>query len=701
LPQFSNDSVFVRNDTILVQPARPFCYPAVLVDPNPADTVIMFPVSSWFGVGGNTPPPYATLSQQGVNPAFGDICWTPGCELAGQWVDMVVGGYDPHDCLGYNVVFDTVRIKVLGATPRILTHRLPNGGDTAWVKVGEAFCYEFTAKDADPFDGLIVTPTGGPFVGLGGTAVKQDTGVNPVKGTVCWTPQCDHEGQTFTFELTAVDTNYCKKSDPVEDRVMVIVEAAATLTLPDTVSACLNAEVTLAASASSAGSFSWSPGALLSDSTIFQPTIVAQEAMRFYLNYTDPEQCFHRDSLWLEILPLPLVSVIPDSARVCPGDSVLLEARSTTMVFARWEEAPYLSNLTSPQTYASPSESQRFSVAVEDANGCVARSSAWVEVMPPASIDAGEDIRHCDVLPIQLEARGGNRYQWEPEDYLQGAQSATPLADPGFSMEYIVTGWNEEGCLGSDTVSVIRIDPLPRSISSYYLPCDRQGRVELEVAGGDSVLWSDGSNERFRILNVEDSILLSAQIFEEQCPGIPDSIFLLPMASFPVADFSYSPEAGIAPLDVQFFNLSKRAVRYAWDFGRGFPQSYEEHPTHGFTGGNWDVVLVAWSEEGCTDTMTKNLFFEYPSVFIPSAFSPNNDGHNDEFYIGSYGISRFDFRVFSRWGKEIFHSTDPNFRWDGNYKGENVPEGVYVYKLTTYSEANREKVYTGTVTLIR
>ena len=289
LPQFSNDSVFVRNDTIMVQPARPFCYPAILTDPDPSDTVIMFPVSSWFGVGGNANPPYATLSQRGINPALGDICWTPGCELAGQWVDMVVGGYDPHDCLGYNVVFDTVRIKVLGANPPVLSHRLPNGGDTAWVKVGEHFCYEFTAKDIDPFDGLIVSPSSGPFTALGGTAIKQDTGVNPVKGTVCWTPTCEEQGQTFVFELTAVDTNYCNKSHPVTDQVVVIVEAAAPLSLPDSIAACQGSEVQLRAIAPAGGSFSWSPGAGMNDSTVQEPSLIAQHSTQFFLHYTDPE----------------------------------------------------------------------------------------------------------------------------------------------------------------------------------------------------------------------------------------------------------------------------------------------------------------------------------------------------------------------------------------------------------------------------
>lgn len=469
LPQFSNDSVFVRNDTIVVQPGRPFCYPAVLIDPTPEDTVIMIPISSWFGVGGNGTPPFATLTQRGVNPAYGEICWTPNCDLAGQYVNMIIGGYDPHDCFGYNVVFDTVVILIAGANPPILTHQLPNGGDTAWVKTGEYFCYDFVATDIDPFDGLVVTPTAGPFVNLGGSAVKQDTGVNPVKGTVCWTPTCDDANKMFIFELTAVDTNFCNVSHPVTDQVVV--------------------------------------------------------------------------------------HVISDEP---------------------------------PVTY----------------------------------------------------------------------------------------------------------------IDEEVFECDPESRVRLTALGGDRVVWSDGYDQRSRIESPATASRLIATVYNGACEGISDSVDIIERDPFPIAEFTASSETGIAPVEVQFLNLSQKAVRYRWDFGEGRTPNFEEEPRVTFQAGTWDVQLIAFSEEGCTDTAQAKLDFEHPALHVPTAFSPNGDGVNDQFYVGNYGLSKFDFRVYTRWGLEIFHTQNPAFKWDGNYRGVIVPEGVYVYKLVITDEANRRKVQTGTVTVI-
>lgn len=72
-------------------------------------------------------------------------------------------------------------------------------------------------------------------------------------------------------------------------------------------------------------------------------------------------------------------------------------------------------------------------------------------------------------------------------------------------------------------------------------------------------------------------------------------------------------------------------------------------------------------------------------LFIPKAFTPNNDGINDEF--GAFSIEAYSYEliIFNRWGKEVFRSTDLNKRWDGN----KAPQGSYTYKLT-YTLANRE-----------
>ncbi|MFI5204563.1 MAG: gliding motility-associated C-terminal domain-containing protein, partial [Flavobacteriales bacterium] len=92
-----------------------------------------------------------------------------------------------------------------------------------------------------------------------------------------------------------------------------------------------------------------------------------------------------------------------------------------------------------------------------------------------------------------------------------------------------------------------------------------------------------------------------------------------------------------------------------------------------------------------------------PSLFIPNAFTGNNDGLNDYFQVFARNLSYFEIQVFNRWGQLIFESTDANQLWDGNYKGIKCPIGVYVWKVTFADQItpDAKKTKFGHVTLLR
>jgi gliding motility-associated-like protein len=71
------------------------------------------------------------------------------------------------------------------------------------------------------------------------------------------------------------------------------------------------------------------------------------------------------------------------------------------------------------------------------------------------------------------------------------------------------------------------------------------------------------------------------------------------------------------------------------------------------------------------------------TIIFPTAFTPNNDQLNDEFYISNAFIieSLSRFQIYDRWGLLLYSSLNKNERWDGTYNGANMPPGVYVYKI--------------------
>lgn len=98
-----------------------------------------------------------------------------------------------------------------------------------------------------------------------------------------------------------------------------------------------------------------------------------------------------------------------------------------------------------------------------------------------------------------------------------------------------------------------------------------------------------------------------------------------------------------------------------------------------------------------------------PIVFVPNAFSPNKDGHNEVFKPSMRFTvesregrpTDFEMSIYNRWGELIYYSTERDAGWDGTYKEADCPQGVYSYQLKTTESSGRSYFDYGTITLIR
>jgi len=88
--------------------------------------------------------------------------------------------------------------------------------------------------------------------------------------------------------------------------------------------------------------------------------------------------------------------------------------------------------------------------------------------------------------------------------------------------------------------------------------------------------------------------------------------------------------------------------------------------------------------------------------FMPTAFTPNNDGKNDilkPILLGN--VKQFQFWIYNRWGQVVFHSVDLSKGWDGNYKQLNQNGNVFVWVCTYKFESEPLQSKKGTFVLIR
>lgn len=122
--------------------------------------------------------------------------------------------------------------------------------------------------------------------------------------------------------------------------------------------------------------------------------------------------------------------------------------------------------------------------------------------------------------------------------------------------------------------------------------------------------------------------------------------------------------------------------RYQWqpptELNRADIAEPEARPTESRT-----YTLTAISDAGCPATHAVRVEIVDP-IFIPSAFSPNADGQNDVWAITNLGgYPQCEVDVFNRWGERIFQSLGYGQPWDGTYKQQRVPPGVYTYQIRT------------------
>ena len=120
--------------------------------------------------------------------------------------------------------------------------------------------------------------------------------------------------------------------------------------------------------------------------------------------------------------------------------------------------------------------------------------------------------------------------------------------------------------------------------------------------------------------------------------------------------------------------------------------------------GTYEIAQILTNEFGCIDTSMQTIRVDFGyKVYIPTSFTPNNDGRNDYFRIYGEDIARAEIKVFNRWGELLYTSYDFENGWDGTTRLSNsaVPGGVYLYVINLVDKNGNKFDYDGTVTVLR
>ena len=188
-----------------------------------------------------------------------------------------------------------------------------------------------------------------------------------------------------------------------------------------------------------------------------------------------------------------------------------------------------------------------------------------------------------------------------------------------------------------------------------------------------------------------------------------DTLFtdLIEIQDPPIARFTCDPEraTNLEPT-VSFFDDSENTVAWEWFINQTLT-SHEQNPVFNFQDTGWqEVTLIVTHPQFCQDTISKLIDVE-PLVFwhMPNAFTPNEDTVNDDFYGKGLmrGATNFEMRIWDRWGKMVFQTTDPDEPWNGQIynSGRQAQAGIYIYTVNFTGPRGQSHEVKGHATLMR
>jgi gliding motility-associated-like protein len=141
---------------------------------------------------------------------------------------------------------------------------------------------------------------------------------------------------------------------------------------------------------------------------------------------------------------------------------------------------------------------------------------------------------------------------------------------------------------------------------------------------------------------------------------------------------------------------------YRWSPSAGLDNPYISDPAGKLTD-DMKYLLTVTTAEGCTDTASVNVkIFKGSNIYVPTGFTPNNDGRNDilkPMYIGIKSVSYFT--IYNRWGQKVFSTSDLNKGWDGTLNGRKSETESFAWILKATDLIGKIYFLKGAVTLIR
>ena len=359
-----------------------------------------------------------------------------------------------------------------------------------------------------------------------------------------------------------------------------------------------------------------------------------------------------------------------------------------------------------------PASGTTVAVKVIPYNGYGCEDTLYARLIDTLTItaNAGKDTFSCNHNPVVIGANSkpGLVYSWSPATGLNNPNISNPLASPDVTTTYVVTTRHDGGgCVDKDTVVVkAAVIDSTLQVSGKTLYCFGSGdSTILTVKPTDSIQWFRdnvpirGANQTQ--YNVSKSGTYHAVLFNETGGCSIATKKQEVTIDFAKPGITYPTQYAVIDLPIDL-KARQFGVSALWSPGTYLNSASTYTPTFQASSDQLYTIEIK-TNSGCVTVDTQVVkIVPHVDLYVPTAFTPNNDGVNDFLRPTLMGVKELHyFRVYNRWGQLLFDSRTERPGWNGVYKGIAQPTQVVVWIAEGLGVDG--KIYTrkGTSTLVR
>lgn len=477
--------------------------------------------------------------------------------------------------------------------------------------------------------------------------------------------------------------------------------------------------------------FEWTAsngGTILSGGDTACPEVTAPQGVTAIFSANVSSQWGCTTTKEYEVTTYTFNPVIRDVITICPGvlTPINPDVGATGYSYS-WMPQTGLDCYDCPNPQATLFEDQIYTVFIQGYNGadtCSIGQTVQVRVNPLIDLQTSPpDTSICEPVDVTLAGLSNSgiitEYAWYDEaGNLIGNGSAITIT-PEATEVYYVTATDTLGCRDTAQVNIYAY-PIDISLDDRYNFCVEDAPLTIELVNNApaqdlTVTWQPEeyieevlANGSIIVVNIPDITVFTAQITNQFGCTATGNMTVYYFDIELTLDEITASEDTIILHSGEFSQLNINydpTYSYQWEPAAGLDNPTIHDPI-AIPEVTTTYTVTVMDEGECAATREITIYVinpecREPNIFIPNAFTPNGDGHNDVLYVRSNILESLEFAVYNRWGQKVFETTEQSTGWDGTFKGKLLTPDTYGFYVKGKCYNGEEFFKKGNILLLR